>query len=129
MVMLAILFGAFSFSFVVVRSHMAAAVVGNLNHPNEELVISGALLAIRGLAAVGSGYIAAAVSTAGESIGIRPGYGCGKWRSLIICSGVLMFGATIGAVGFFNRERRHLLLQKKNANTLDDEEDTEEAHA
>ncbi len=103
---------------------MAAAVVGNLNHPNEELVISGALLAIRGLAAVGSGYIGAAVSTAGESIGIRPGYGAGKWRSLIICAGVLMFGATIGAVGFLNRERRRLLLVKKDLNTSDVAEET-----
>lgn len=108
---------------------MAAAVVGDLNHPNEELVISGALLAIRGLAAVGSGYIGAAVSTAGENLGIRPGYGAGKWRSLIICAGVLMFGATIGALGFLNRERRRILLAKKSPNTPDDERKTEEVHA
>ena len=109
---MAILFGAFSFSFVVVRSHMAVAVVGDLDHPNEELVVSGALLAIRGIACVASGYIGAAIVGSSEHIGIQPGYGAGKWRSLVIALAVLMFGATIGALGFLRKENR---LMMKNA--------------
>ena len=117
---MAILFGAFSFSFVVLRSHMAAAVVGDLEHPNEELVVSGALLSIRGIACVGSGYIGAAVKAAGEKQGIRPGYGAGAWRSLIITLGVMMFGATVGALGFLDRKKRRILLDKKRANVEDE---------
>jgi len=120
MVLMAILFGAFSFSFVVLRSHMAAAVVGDLEHPNEELVVSGALLSIRGIACVGSGYIGAAVKAAGEKQGIRPGYGAGAWRSLIITLGVMMFGATVGALGFLDRKKRRILLDKKRANVEDE---------
>jgi hypothetical protein len=120
MVLLAILFGAFSFSFVVLRSHMAAAVVGDLEHPNEELVVSGALLSIRGVACVGSGYIGAAVKTAEENAGILSGYGAGAWRSLIITVGVMMCGATIGAIGFLDRKRRRMLLAQKDPNVLNE---------
>lgn len=103
MVLLAILFGAFSFSFVVLRSHMATAVVGDLDHPNDELVVSGALLATRGAAAVVSGYMGAGVLSTSEHKGIQPGYGAGKWRSLIITLGCLMFGATIAFLGFIGK--------------------------
>lgn len=113
MVILALLFGAFSFSFVVLRSHMAAAVVGDLDHPNDELVISGALLAIRGVSAVISGYMGAGVLASGEDQGIRPGYGAGKWRSLIITIGVVMFGATVAAIGFLKKDRRMIRVAKK----------------
>lgn len=112
MVLMAVLFGAFSFSFVVLRSHMAAAVVGDLMHPSEELVVSGALLCIRGLACVGSGYMGAAVKAAGEEIGVQSGYGAGAWRSLIITIGVVMCGATVGAIGFLDRDRRRILISK-----------------
>ncbi|KAK1972399.1 MFS general substrate transporter [Colletotrichum sublineola] len=114
MVLLSILFGAFSFSFVVLRSHMAAAVVGDQDHPNDELVVSGALLSIRGLAAVASGYIGAAVVASGENLGVQPGFGAGKWRPLIITLGVLMFGATVGALGFLKKERRMIKVAKKD---------------
>ncbi|KAK5996162.1 MFS-type transporter pynF-like protein [Cladobotryum mycophilum] len=106
MVVFSILFGAFSFSFVVLRSHMAAIVVGNLDHPNDELIVSSALLAIRGGAAVVSGYIGVAVVSSNEHLGVQDTYGAGKWRSLIITLGVLMFCATISAVGFLNKDSR-----------------------
>ncbi|KAK8863402.1 MFS general substrate transporter [Apiospora arundinis] len=99
LVLLAILFGAFSFSFAVVRSHMASAVVGGSDEANEETVVSAALLAIRGVACVASGYTGAAVVGTSEHIGIQPGYGAGKWRGLIIYVAVLMFAASVGAVG------------------------------
>lgn len=103
LVLLSILFGAFSFSFVVFRSHMAAAVIGDKLHPNEELVVSGALLATRGIACIASGYTGAAVVGASEYLGMRAGYGAGKWRGLIIYEGVLMFGASMGALGFIRK--------------------------
>ncbi|KAK1973317.1 major facilitator superfamily domain-containing protein [Colletotrichum cereale] len=106
MVLFSILYGAFSFSFVVLRSHMAAAVVGDPDRPNDELVVSGALLSMRGVAALSSGYIGAAVAANGEHLGIQPGFGAGKWRPLIITMGVLMFGATVGALGFLKKEKR-----------------------
>ncbi|KAK1590693.1 major facilitator superfamily domain-containing protein [Colletotrichum navitas] len=114
MVLLSIIFGAFAFSFVVLRSHMAAAVVGDLDHPNDELVVSGALLSIRGVAAVTSGYIGAAVTASGEHLGIQPGFGAGKWRPLVITLSVLMFGATVGALGFLKKERRMIRVAKKD---------------
>lgn len=103
LVLLSILFGAFSFSFVVFRSHMAAAVIGDKLHPNEELVVSGALLATRGIACIASGYTGAAVVGASEYLGMRAGYGAGKWRALVIYEGVLMFGASMGALGFLRK--------------------------
>lgn len=105
LVILSILFGAFSFSFVVFRSHMAAAVVGDKLHPDEELVVSGALLGTRGIACIASGYTGAAVVGATEHLGMRAGYGAGKWRALIIYEGVLMFGASMGALGFIRKRK------------------------
>ncbi|KAH6646771.1 major facilitator superfamily domain-containing protein [Truncatella angustata] len=106
LVILAVLFGAFSFSFAVVRSHMASAVVGDSDHPNEETVVSAALLAVRGIACVASGYTGAAVVASSENMDITPGYGAGKWLGLIIYVGVFMFGASIGAVGLRTTLRR-----------------------
>lgn len=106
LVVLAILFGAFSFSFAVVRSHMASAVVEDSDHPNEETVVSAALLAVRGVACVASGYTGAAVVGASEGLGILPGFGAGKWRSIIIYVAVMMFVASIGAIGLRTTLRR-----------------------
>lgn len=78
---------------------MASAVVGNSNHPSEETVVSAALLAVRGVACVASGYTGASVVGSSENIGIQPGFGAGKWRSLIIYVSVMMFTASLGAIG------------------------------
>ncbi|PHH79791.1 hypothetical protein CDD80_3784 [Ophiocordyceps camponoti-rufipedis] len=75
MVIQAILFGAFSFSFIVLRSHMAEAVVNDTTKPKEQLFVSGALMAIRGLACIVSGYLGAAVVASGESTGPQSSYG------------------------------------------------------
>lgn len=99
MVIVSILFGAFAFSFLVVRSHMAAIVVNDKNRPAEELFVSGILLFTRGIISVVSGYVAAAVLETSEDIGITPGYGAGKWRPLIILMGTVLAAATIGVFG------------------------------
>ncbi|KAL0931402.1 Mch2p [Colletotrichum truncatum] len=106
MVVTSILFGAFAFSFMVLRSHMAAIVVDDPNRPAEELFVSGILLFTRGVIGVASGYIAAAVLQNSEHIGVQPGYGAGKWRSFIILLGTTMTAATLGAVGLLKKRKK-----------------------
>ena len=103
MVIVSLLFGAFAFSFMVLRSHMAAIVVNDSRRPAEELVVSGVLLFTRGVVGVISGYIAAAVLNSSESTNIDSSYGAGKWRTLIILLGTTMTAATIGAIGLRKR--------------------------
>ncbi|EXF86341.1 Mch2p [Colletotrichum fioriniae PJ7] len=105
MVITSILFGAFAFSFMVLRSHMAAIAVDDPERPAEELFVSGILLFTRGVIGVASGYIAAAVLQNSENIGVQPGYGAGKWRSFIILLGTTMTAATIGAFGLFKKRK------------------------
>ncbi|KAF3812112.1 hypothetical protein GCG54_00009796 [Colletotrichum gloeosporioides] len=105
MVVTSILFGAFAFSFMVLRSHMAAVVVDDPSRPSEELFVSGILLFIRGVIGVASGYIAAAVLQNSDHTGVQPGYGAGKWRDLIILVGTTMTAATVGAFGLWKRRR------------------------
>ena len=103
MIIVSLLFGAFAFSFMVLRSHMAAIVVNDSRRPAEELVVSGVLLFTRGVVGVISGYIAAAVLNSSESTNIDSSYGAGKWRTLIILLGTTMTAATIGAIGLRKR--------------------------
>jgi MFS family permease len=123
MILMTVVFGSCSFSFAVFRSHMAAAVVAAGNSTEHDdggddgeketerdeqaTVLSGALLAVRGIAAVASGYMSAGLAPAsgqpGE--GIDDSYGAGKWRKLIVVSGILMFGASVGVFGFAKRRR------------------------
>jgi hypothetical protein len=103
MVIVSILFGAFAFSFMVLRSHMAAIVVNDSNRPAEELLVSGVLLFTRGVVGVVSGYIAAAVLQSSEITEVDSSYGAGKWRTLIILLGTTMTAATVGAIGLRKR--------------------------
>ena len=103
MVIVSLLFGAFAFSFMVLRSHMAAIVVNDNRRPAEELLVSGVLLFTRGVVGVISGYIAAAVLNSSEATNIDSGYGAGKWRTLIILLGTTMTAATFGAIGLRKR--------------------------
>jgi hypothetical protein len=104
MVIMSLLFGAFAFSFMVLRSHMAAIVVNDSSRLAEELLVSGVLLFTRGVVGVISGYIAAAVLKSSESKQIDSGYGAGKWRTLIILLGTTMTAATFGAIGLRARK-------------------------
>jgi hypothetical protein len=103
MVIVSLLFGAFAFSFMVLRSHMAAIVVNDRERPAEELVVSGVLLFTRGVVGVVSGYIAAAVLESTENEEVQSGYGAGKWRSFIILLGTTMTAATVGVVGLLRK--------------------------
>ncbi|WQF85929.1 Putative major facilitator superfamily, MFS transporter superfamily [Colletotrichum destructivum] len=105
MVIASILFGAFAFSFMVLRSHMAAVVVDDPSRIAEETFVSGILLFTRGVIGVVSGYIAAAVLERSDHIGVQPGYGSGKWRAFIILVGTTMTAATLGAFGLLRRRK------------------------
>ena len=102
----AILFGGFSGGYVVLRNQFATAIVGDLDHQHQELIVSGALMFLRGASSVGSGFIGTAVVSAGENSGIRPGYGAGKWRPLILTVGIIMGMSTVGGLGFLRRRGR-----------------------
>lgn len=104
MIIVSLLFGAFAFSFMVLRSHMAAIVVNDRSRPAEELLVSGVLLFTRGVVGVVSGYIAAAVLQSSESTEVDSSYGAGKWRTLIILLGTTMTAATVGALGLHKRK-------------------------
>ncbi|KAF1932582.1 MFS general substrate transporter [Didymella exigua CBS 183.55] len=106
MVMVSLLFGAFAFSFMVLRSHMAAIVVNDSKRPAEELLVSGVLLFTRGVVGVASGYIAAAVLDKSGDAEVQPGYGAGKWRNFIILLGTTMAAATVGVFGLVKRRPR-----------------------
>ncbi|KAH6639091.1 major facilitator superfamily domain-containing protein [Boeremia exigua] len=104
MVIVSVLFGAFAFSFMVLRSHMAAIVVNDSDRPAEELLVSGVLLFTRGIVGVVSGYIAAAVLQSTGDKGVTSGYGAGKWRTFIILLGTTMTAATIGVLGLIKKK-------------------------
>ncbi|KAH9900478.1 major facilitator superfamily domain-containing protein [Xylariomycetidae sp. FL2044] len=103
MVVVSILFGAFAFSFMVLRSHMAAVVVGDRSRPAEELFVSGVLLFTRGVIGVVSGYIAAAVLERSDHVGIQQSYGAGKWKPFIVFLGTVMTAATVGVFGLMRK--------------------------
>lgn len=103
MVIVSLLFGAFAFSFMVLRSHMAAIVVNDPERPGEELLVSGVLLFTRGVVGVASGYIAAAVLESTADAEVESGYGAGKWRNFIILLGTTMAAATVGVIGLLRK--------------------------
>ncbi|KAH7306152.1 hypothetical protein BKA65DRAFT_578301 [Rhexocercosporidium sp. MPI-PUGE-AT-0058] len=74
MVIVSLLFGAFAFSFMVLRSHIAAIVVSDSGNEAVELLVSGILLKTWGVVGVALGYVAAA----GCGSTVQPGYGAGK---------------------------------------------------
>lgn len=103
MVVVSLLFGAFAFSFMVLRSHMAAIVVNDPDRSAEQLLVSGVLLFTRGVLGVVSGYIAAAVLQSSVDAEVQPGYGAGKWRDFILLLGITMVTATVGVFGLLRR--------------------------
>lgn len=114
-----ILFGGFSGGYVVLRNRFATAVVGDNNHPSQELVVSGLIMFVRGLATIGSGFIGSAVATLGEGRGLqRSEYGAGKWLPLLLTVGTFAGASSIGALGFLQNSK-HSDDQKS---TVDDQE-------
>ena len=103
--LVSIVFGGFSGGFVVLRNRFATAIVGNAEHPNQELIISGLLMLIRGVSTFASGFIGQAIvkKQAGKELGRD--YGANKWRGLLLTDGLLMAAASCGALGFLGKRR------------------------
>ncbi|KAK3314214.1 major facilitator superfamily domain-containing protein [Apodospora peruviana] len=115
-----ILFGGLSGGYVVLRNRFATAIVGNSEHPNEELIVSGLIMFIRGIATIASGFIGAAVASAGEDMGLDKGsYGAGKWLPLLLTVGILAGASSIGGLGFIGKSR-HSGVYRPEASTSED---------
>lgn len=106
-----ILFGGFSGGYVVLRNRFATAVIGNSDHPNQELIVSGLIMFVRGCASVASGFIGAAVVGHGQSSDITHDYGAGRWRSLVLTVGILSGLSTIGGLGFLRGNKGKVKLE------------------
>lgn len=99
-----ILFGGFSGGYVVLRNRFATAIVGNSDHPNKELVVSGFIMFVRGCATIASGFVGTAVTTAGDERGLHKGsYGAGEWLPLLLTVGILTGVSSIGTLGFLRK--------------------------
>jgi len=104
-----LLFGASSGAFVVLRSSFATQIVlRNKAHSkiltdsekrSSESLISGILMSIRGVATIASGFVGRALVQGSEAMPLGPGYGAGKWKSLILFTGIIMGVASLGSVG------------------------------
>ena len=91
---------------MVLRNRFATAVIGDNNHPGQELIVSGLIMFVRGLATIGSGFIGTAVATLGESRGLqRSEYGAGKWLPLLLTVGTFAGASSIGALGFLRKAK------------------------
>lgn len=103
--LVAILFGGFSGGFVVLRNRFATAVVGDSDHPNQELIVSGVLMLLRGIATLGSGFLGAKLVQETETMALSSNYGGGRWKPLLLTDGILMGAASLGALGFLGKRR------------------------
>jgi len=89
-------------------------VVGDGDHPHQELIVSGLVMFVRGIATIGSGFIGAAVATAGESRGLQKSeYGAGKYLPLILAVGTFAGASSIGALGFL-RKAKHVGIKSSS---------------
>ncbi|KAJ8118890.1 hypothetical protein OPT61_g231 [Boeremia exigua] len=113
LVALMFLFGASSGGFVVLRSSLATQIVirnkqhtkasTKLEKRTNESLVSGVLMSARGVAFVVSGFVGKAIVQKSENIPIGPGYGAGKWKSLILFTGIIMGVASFGSLGLIKR--------------------------
>jgi hypothetical protein len=110
-----ILFGTSSGAFVVLRSSFASQIVmrnkqytkatTELEKRTNESLVSGILMSIRGVATIASGFVGKAIVQRSENVPLGPGYGAGKWKSLVLFTGIIMGAASLGSVGLLRRTK------------------------
>ena len=108
MVLLTVFFGMFSGSFIILRSFFATRIVQGTDSTiiaSQDLLVSSVLLLVRGITTIASGFAGKAVVESGEEMGIRPGYGAGKWKPLIIYVGTMIGAASLGVFALFDMPR------------------------
>jgi MFS family permease len=103
LVIFAILYGATSGGYAVLRPRFADAIVGDETDKEQNLLVFGVLTALRGAAIIASGFIAEIQLD--EATEITRGYGGGKWRDVILYTGIVMLCSSLGGLGWFARPK------------------------
>jgi MFS family permease len=102
-VIFAILYGATSGGFAVLRPRFAEAIVSNEKDKEQTLLVFGILTALRGAAIIASGFIVA--TQLDEEAAVTSGYGGGKWRDVILYTGIVMLASSLGGLGWFTKSK------------------------
>jgi MFS family permease len=103
LVIFAILYGATSGGYAVLRPRFADAIVGDETDKEQNLLVFGVLTALRGAAIIASGFIAEIQLD--EAAEITSGYGGGKWRGVILYTGIVMLCSSLGGLDWFARPK------------------------
>jgi MFS family permease len=103
LVIFAMLYGATSGGYAVLRPRFADAIVGDETDKEQNLLVFGVLTALRGAAIIASGFIAEIQLD--EATEITSGYGGGKWRDVILYTGIVMLCSSLGGLGWFARSK------------------------
>ena len=94
-----LLYGATAGGFAVLRPRFTTAIVGGDDDKEQSLLVFGVLTAARGVVIVLSGFIAEAQLDARSEV--TGDYGAGKWLKIIVYTGAMMLGASLGNLGVF----------------------------
>lgn len=103
LIIFAMLFGATAGGYAVLRPRFADAVVGDATKKEQSLLIFGVLTALRGAAIIASGFIAE--TQLDEAAEIMSGYGGGKWKPVILYTGIVMLCSSLGGLGWFVKSK------------------------
>jgi len=114
----ALAFGSTAGGFAVLRPRFAAEIVGNQGQQDRQsLLVFAILTASRGTAIVGSGFVMKSlVRTGADTVGWGGGL---AWSRLVVYTGSVMLVASLGALGWFLRQRKKSVGEVKE---LDGEE-------
>lgn len=106
LIIFAILYGATAGGYAVLRPRFAEAIVGDENKKEQNLLVFGILTALRGAAIIASGFVAE--TQLNESAEVDSGYGGGKWRDVILYTGIVMLCSSLGGLGAFVKRKANL---------------------
>ena len=102
-VVFAILYGATSGGYAVLRPRFAEAIVSNSTDKEQTLFVFGILTALRGAAIIASGFVVA--TQLDEEALVTSGYSGGKWRNVILYTGIVMLASSLGGLGWYTRPK------------------------
>lgn len=103
LIIFAILYGATAGGYAVLRTRFSEAVVGDQNNKEQNLIVFGILTALRGAAIIASGFVAE--TQLNESAEVNSSYGGGKWRDVILYTGIVMLCSSLGGLGVFVKRK------------------------
>ena len=85
------------------RPRFAEAIVSNEKDKEQTLLVFGILTALRGAAIIASGFVVA--TQLNEEALVTSGYGGGKWRDVILYTGIVMLASSLGGLGWFTKSK------------------------